>query len=90
MLTFSPLLLLIPYVLFIVIHIFLSLVNVMHIFRTGTASFTSFLFTSVFLVYTLVVIGVTWNILGPFLMQPSVSFDFNSLFSPSAAFNFNG
>ena len=90
MLTFSPLLLAIPFALYVLVHFFLFFVNVMHIFRTGTTSFTSFIFTSAFFVYTLVVVGITWGILGPFLMQPSISIDLNSLFNPSAAFNFNG
>lgn len=72
MVDFSPILLLIIYGLVDAVIIFLALVNISHLFRTGLATFGSFTVTLAFFLYFIIVLGLTWNIISEFNWQQPI------------------
>jgi hypothetical protein len=77
MLSLSPNLILIPFIIYLVVHFFFALINVKHLFRIGALTFTSFVFTSAFVVYTLLILGGTWAMVGDFDWSKPINIDFD-------------
>lgn len=64
MITISFFVALVVYFIFLTIWLIFGLVNVAHLVSTGTFTTTSFVFTLLFLVYAVIVLGFTWHFLG--------------------------
>ena len=81
MIEFSPGLLLIPYFIYLAVHFFLMLLNIKHLFRVGALTFLSFVFTSIFIVYTILILGATWSFVGSFDWQTPIELNLGSITS---------
>jgi len=87
MLNFSPILLLIPFGVYLFIHFSLTLINIRHIFKIGAVSLTSFIFTFIFLFYSFAVISITWNLVSDFPWNQPFSFELGGIINASSSFD---
>ena len=87
MLSLSPYILLAIYGAYLLIHFFFGLISVGHIFKTGAASFASFLLTLAFLIYSFAIIFLTWNLVGSFPWGQPIDINYSAFLSPSGPFN---
>ncbi|MEK7625175.1 MAG: hypothetical protein AAB467_02370 [Patescibacteria group bacterium] len=78
MLSFSPLIVLIPFVLITAVIGFFYIINVTHLVRTGNTSLVSFLFTLFFLAYGCGIILLTYNVSAGYDWQSLITIDLSS------------
>lgn len=87
MINLSPSLLLIPFGIYLFVHLALTLINIKHIFKTGSVTLVSFIMTFIFFFYSLTVIGITWNLVRDYNWNTPLSFDAGGLINSGDSFN---
>ena len=87
MISIAPVFLLAPFGIYLLVHFSLALLNIRHIFKTGSISLTSFFLTFVFLFYSFAVIGITWGMVGNYTWDQPISLEIGGIVNSVEALN---